>query len=579
MASRTSDFPFTIMDVVELLRLHIRRRSPGYIYADCPLCGSQRGKLCINLTKNAWCSNCCGDSGGMLALYAKVQNVSNPTAYSEICDALLTGGFAPEYKARRQEQVQSDVVLSERAPLPVIHQTYSALLNMLQLTPAHREHLREKRGFSDEQIAAFGFKSTPVPYLCNSLTARLIQQGYTVQGVPGFYMADSGKWTVKFHQRTSGILIPYRGVDGLIQGLQIRLDRPLRKEGDPPDKGGAKYLWLASTSKPMGTSSGSPIHFVGDPCSRVVYVTEGALKADIAHVLMNRTFAATGGAGCTSQLDSLFDFLRRNGTEEIIEAEDMDKYSNKGVNQGASKLYLLAKKHGLACRRLTWNPNYKGIDDWQLALHRKNTKTEEQDMFLNRMTFKERYQSGLCDLSAIESCITQWEQAKDCKISLREYLGLTDFEYAAFLQDGQGDDFRRMMDSGRVCQQFRIYQLDLQPGKTVPFAFSGIEALHKAGYEQPPASEYCLVYEGRMTRPKTQTSSEVLERIFESYNDDLPSDYHGRSVSLSDVVELYDDEGRSYYYCDTAGFVPVNFSPLLAQKGFHPDAEKRDGIE
>ena len=133
MATRTSDFPFTIMDVVELLRLHIRLRSPGYIYADCPLCGSQRGKLCINLTKNAWCSNCCGDSGGMLALYAKVQNVSNPTAYSEICDALLTGGFAPEYKARRQEQVQSEVVLSERAPLPVIHQTYSALLNMLQL--------------------------------------------------------------------------------------------------------------------------------------------------------------------------------------------------------------------------------------------------------------------------------------------------------------------------------------------------------------------------------------------------------------------------------------------------------------
>ena len=139
MASRTSDFPFTIMDVVELLRLHIRRRSPGYIYADCPLCGSQRGKLCINLTKNAWCSNCCGDSGGMLALYAKVQNVSNPTAYSEICDALLTGGFAPEYKARRQEQVQSEVVLSERAPLPVIHQTYSALLNTM-LTKSRRHH-------------------------------------------------------------------------------------------------------------------------------------------------------------------------------------------------------------------------------------------------------------------------------------------------------------------------------------------------------------------------------------------------------------------------------------------------------
>lgn len=269
MATRTSDFPFTIMDVVELLRLHIRRRSPDYIYADCPLCGSQRGKLCINLTKNAWCSNCCGDSGGMLALYAKAQNVSNATAYSEICDALLMGGFAPDREAKRQERLQKEAVLSERAPTQVLHQTYSTLLGLLSLTPAHRKHLQEKRGFNDKQIATLGFKSTPPSYLCRSLTAKLIQLGCTVQGVPGFYMDDNGKWTVKFHHRTSGILIPYRNLDGMIQGLQIRLDRPLKKEGDPPDKGGAKYLWLASTSKTFGVSSGSPIHFVGDPCSRV----------------------------------------------------------------------------------------------------------------------------------------------------------------------------------------------------------------------------------------------------------------------------------------------------------------------
>ena len=92
----------------------------------------------------------------------------------------------------------------------------------------------------------------------------------------------------------------------MIQGLQIRLDRPLKKEGDPPDKGGAKYLWLASTSKTFGVSSGSPVHFVGDPCSRVVYVTEGALKADIAHALTGRTFAATGGAGCAEDFGLLF---------------------------------------------------------------------------------------------------------------------------------------------------------------------------------------------------------------------------------------------------------------------------------
>ena len=42
---------------------------------------------------------------------------------------------------------------------------------------------------------------------------------------------------------------------------------------------------------------------------------------------MHRTFVATLGANNTAKLDELFAFLHRNGTEEIIEAEDMDKYS------------------------------------------------------------------------------------------------------------------------------------------------------------------------------------------------------------------------------------------------------------
>lgn len=50
----------------------------------------------------------------------------------------------------------------------------------------------------------------------------------------------------------------------------------------------------------MGTSSKAAIHFVGEPCSRVVYITEGALKADIAHALTGRTFAALIGANNTS---------------------------------------------------------------------------------------------------------------------------------------------------------------------------------------------------------------------------------------------------------------------------------------
>lgn len=52
-----NDFPFDIMDIAALLRLHIRRRGPGSVYADCPFCGDQRGKLNLNLAKNVWRCN------------------------------------------------------------------------------------------------------------------------------------------------------------------------------------------------------------------------------------------------------------------------------------------------------------------------------------------------------------------------------------------------------------------------------------------------------------------------------------------------------------------------------------------
>lgn len=38
----------------------------------------------------------------------------------------------------------------------------------------------------------------------------------------------------------------------------------------------------------------------------------------------------------------------------------------------------------------------------------------------------------------------------------------------------------------------------------------------------------------------------------------------GLYTALSDVIELYGDEGRSYFYCDVDGFPGVRFSPMLA---------------
>lgn len=75
---------------------------------------------------------------------------------------------------------------------------------------------------------------------------------------------------------------------------------------------------------------------------------------------MNRSFAATAGVNNMAQLEFLLKELAENGTHTIIESEDMDKYRNEAACKGALKLHELARKYGMVCRGLNWNPNYKG---------------------------------------------------------------------------------------------------------------------------------------------------------------------------------------------------------------------------
>lgn len=76
MDSYPGDFPFGIMDVVELLHLRIRRRQANSVYVDCPFCGDRRGKMNVNFVKNVWRCNYCDEHGGMLALYARLNNTT-----------------------------------------------------------------------------------------------------------------------------------------------------------------------------------------------------------------------------------------------------------------------------------------------------------------------------------------------------------------------------------------------------------------------------------------------------------------------------------------------------------------------
>lgn len=593
MDSYPQEFPFGIRDVAELLHLRVRRRQADSIYTDCPFCGDRRGKMNINFAKNVWRCNYCGESGGMLSLYARLNNTTNSDAYREICDALQAGDTDWGYDGTEKKDAAAEAEAAgtgarseirtdgtpqaERAGNREIHQTYSLLLGMLTLTPAHRAHLRsEKRGLTDSQIDGFGFRSTPPSFLCRSLTERLLKQGCTVEGVPGFYLHEKGYWTVRFSSRASGILVPAIGIEGLIRGMQILLDKPFKDKDDPPEKSGTKYIWLSSSGKNMGVTSGSPVHFAGSPFARTIYVTEGMLKADIAHCLTDRSFLAVAGANNVGQLDQLFALMAQNGTELVIEAHDMDKYSNEMIAKGSSKIYQMARKHGMDCRRLTWNPNYKGIDDWQLALRKEKLEKEklqkESEGQNGGKKFKERYLCGQCSIDSLESEPEYQNIETGDGRKTAEFLGLTEQEHDVFCREGK-EALKKVLDAQRQSRAFRIYQLDLEGGKTIPFAFRGISELHKAGYGQPPAACYRMAWNSVLICPTGWKDKEVLERISEDFRSSASEGYCGRPLASSDVVELQDGTGRRYFYVDGGEFEAVRFSPFLAKPMEKPGME------
>lgn len=66
---------------------------------------------------------------------------------------------------------------------------------------------------------------------------------------------------------------------------------------------------------------------------------------------------------------------------------------------------------------------------------------------------------------------------------------------------------------------------------------------------------YSIVYEGEVENgpDKGIEAMAVLELLFREFNINHPTDYCGRSMSVSDLVEL----GDRFYYCDSCGFVDV----------------------
>lgn len=115
--------------------------------------------------------------------------------------------------------------------------------------------------------------------------------------------------------------------------------------------------------------------------------------------------------------------------------------------------------------------------------------------------------------------------------------------------------------------KINIYMIDLEKDEK-RLAFTGFDETSRILRSNTvDASVYDCVYSGYV-------DCQSLEEVFSMFNDDdRPDGYEGRSMSVSDVVEVVESDivKEGCYFCDNFGFKPIEFdtekaAPLAEDK-------------
>lgn len=103
----------------------------------------------------------------------------------------------------------------------------------------------------------------------------------------------------------------------------------------------------------------------------------------------------------------------------------------------------------------------------------------------------------------------------------------------------------------------RIWQLCPDVDVRMKFISYG-EMVREFG--EPELSQYRTVYDG-------QLETDRLSAIYEKFNTTRPPGYTGHSLSMSDIIELYDEAESRFFYVDRLGFQEVSFDPPEQSQG------------
>ncbi|MDQ3685057.1 MAG: hypothetical protein M3430_05575 [Acidobacteriota bacterium] len=343
----------------------------------CPICGAK--KHC-QVTRDGKLAHCMKESVGAIkrAKDGGYVHVLIEEAFSFNTTrpgAILNSG---------EHQRQAASVSTPIAPLEIRHAAYEKLIALSPasryaselVTPAPDGLLA--RGLLPQDVHRFGALPPLVrerDELARNID-RFIEEQFTaymethklsgVIGVPGFWLKDQSevKLGKDYNYKRPALVIPYRDERGLIQACQLRF---------AGRRGG--YIWLSTAEdcldkEPLGTSSGSPVHWTAPPGETIsckdmpILVTEGALKAE-AFVRLRPPMRAIATAGVGVAHTEIVRALR--GCDALI-GFDSDHRENAQVCRQLGRLIAKREQDALLSGYknntsiVIWD-GVKGIDD------------------------------------------------------------------------------------------------------------------------------------------------------------------------------------------------------------------------
>lgn len=300
---------------------------------------------------NNWCLHL-PDIGGMICMKYDLPGCK-PHKFRDGSFGYL---YSPAYfnggqKVERVERPlpRYEVPETPLAHLELRHNVYSALLEVMTLSDAHEAHMLQERKIPADKLCNFGTLWED-PDHRKSMT-KIIEDVFDLIGVPGFYRYW-GDWTIAGFP---GILIPYKTIDGRIQGFQVRRDGEVKQ----------KYVWLSTPPDkyPQGTRSGTFSHFANAGRQPDVFICEGALKAEVT--------ACNAGVFCIGlpginipDMSEIVSSFGRGTLPRFILCPDSDFRANYHVYVRWESILRSLSELTTEIRVATWDPEAgKGIDD------------------------------------------------------------------------------------------------------------------------------------------------------------------------------------------------------------------------